>query len=155
MEHGKYKHGMSGGTEHNAWQNMLARCLNPKNPRYAQYGGRGIQVCARWQGNHGFTHFFADMGSRPSAEHSLDRVDNDGPYSPENCRWTLENQQQRNRTNNNLVTFRGETLCLKDWSARLGIDYGTLRHRLRRGMTVEAAFTTPPGPSGKKYKRDS
>ena len=79
--------------EHISWDSMLARCSNPRNDAYADYGGRGIAVCARWQK---FENFLADMGLRPSQKHSIDRINNDGNYEPGNCRWATPTQQARN-----------------------------------------------------------
>lgn len=85
--------------EYVAFQSMFQRCYDPKNKSYGLYGARGIKICERWRESHGFRNFLEDMGPKPSSKHSLDRVNPDGNYSPENCRWATARQQAMNRRN--------------------------------------------------------
>src|ERR1043166_5399491 len=105
-------HGLSKTSEYRIWGLMLHRCRNPRDARYKSYGGRGITVCERWWK---FENFIADMGPRPSLSHSLDRYpDNDGPYSPENCRWATPEQQARNKGNSTSLTVGGRTATIAE-----------------------------------------
>lgn len=135
------KHGMTSTAEWLAWKNMRDRCENPADASYDNYGGRGIKVCERWQA---FENFYADVGPRPSTKHSLDRYPNqNGDYEPGNVRWATGVEQQRNRRDNVLVTFNGETLCVSEWAGKMGIGRQRLWKRLKSGWTVEQAMTTP------------
>lgn len=126
--------------EYSTWSQMKARCYNPDHKNFPTYGGSGVKVCGRWKKS--FECFLADMGRRPSAKHSLDRIDVRKGYSPENCRWADARTQQRNRSNNRLITFEGQTRCLQEWAERLGIDHRVIRSRLQRGWDEAVALTT-------------
>ena len=116
---------------YNVWYLMLHRCLSQKDKRWEHYGGRGIKVCDRWMV---FQNFLADMGERPDGM-TLDRKDNDGDYTPDNCRWATPLEQIRNRSNTRLVEIDGETKTLAQWASELGVKYSTLYMRLRRGSS--------------------
>ena len=128
--------GQSSHPLYYCWKGMLARCENPKNPRYADYGGRGITVCDRW---HTFSNFIADMSPRPDAK-TLDRIDNDAGYCPENCRWATRKEQQANTRRPIGLTVNGETRSLEEWSQITGVKIGTIGARLSRGWTPEDAI---------------
>lgn len=127
------KHGMSHTKIHYVWTAMRMRCESPTNKDYANYGGRGIRVCERW---HDFSAFLTDMGM-PPPKGQLDRINQNGNYEPANCRWVTSKVNNRNRRDNNLLTFNGVTRCVKEWSEVLGIPYTTLDYRRRHGYPVE------------------
>ena len=133
-------HGLSHTPQHIAWQNTIARCHRPTHKRYLDYGGRGILVCERW---HTYLNYLEDMGERPEGM-SLERIDNDKGYSPDNCKWATTHEQARNSRQNVNITYKGKTQTLKDWSVELGVNYQTLHTRLTFAkLTVEQAFTRP------------
>lgn len=129
----RWKHGRRTVNEYKAWHAARSRCTNPSNEHWAEYGGRGITMCERWQQS--FDEFFRDMGPRPDGL-SLDRIDNDGPYSPENCRWASQLTQQSNRRTTLTATHNGETLTIKEWARRSGERYRTLLYRIENGLPL-------------------
>ena len=122
------------------WWNMNQRCRNPSYPGYDYYGGRGISVCERWQT---FKLFVEDMKARPSKKHQLDRINNDGNYCIENCRWVTRFEQMSNTRMNRYIAFGGVTLTASQWSRKMGFKRSAVSHRLNRGWTIEKAITTP------------
>lgn len=137
------KHGRTGSAELNTFMGMNSRCLNAKGKDFKRYGGRGITVCDRWHRDTpgAFENFLADMGERPSLEHSIDRMDNDGPYSPENCRWAVQKTQQNNKRSNTILTFGGKAQNVTQWAEELGMKRSKIYYRLRRGWSVEDALS--------------
>lgn len=138
-------HGMTRSPEYNTWIHMLKRCNERNRTREKlDYHDRGIRVCDRWQGENGFINFFEDMGKKPSEKHSIDRIDNNAGYSPENCRWVTATTQNRNKRNNHIVEFHGERITLGELAERHGILCQTLHGRvLTLGWDIERAITTP------------
>lgn len=126
-------HGMTKTKIHHAWYTMLQRCDNPKATGYYNYGGRGIRVCLEW---YDFAQFYADMGDRPSG-HCLDRIDNDGNYCKENCRWVTHRQNHNNKRTNKPITHNGQTKTGAEWGRLLGIPKSTIRNRLNNGYKPE------------------
>ena len=139
------RHGMSSTPEYLTWSRMIGRCYSPQRRDYERWGGRGIRVEERW---HTFENFFADMGLKPTPQHSLERLDNAGHYGPENCIWATPKQQARNRRNNRLLTHQGETLPIAEWADRTGINRKCIQMRLRRGWSVGDALSLPTEPRG-------
>lgn len=133
--HKRVTHGLSKTPEYVVYCAMKDRCLNPSNESFHYYGGRGITICGRWLES--FDHFIADMGRRPPGG-SIDRIDNNGPYSPENCRWASRKTQARNYRRNRIVVFRGERMTLVDAAELAGLNYKTAYHRWRRGIPLDS-----------------
>lgn len=125
--------------EYDAWMTMRYRCNNPNSKSYSNYGGRGIIVCDRW--NESFEDFYKDMGSKPTSKHSLDRINNDGPYAPYNCRWDTNEIQSRNKRSNRWVEFEGIKLIISDWAKRLGITHKRLSYHLSAGKGIKEIIT--------------
>lgn len=120
-----------------SWLAMKTRCTNQCHQAYKNYGGRGIKVCDRWLGLNGFTHFLEDMGDRPD-DMTLDRIDVNGDYCPENCRWANWRTQAANRRNIVRITCHNETHTIREWSEKIGVSVTTINARLRRtNMSIE------------------
>jgi hypothetical protein len=142
---GHITHGHVGTTEYTIWLSMKQRCLNPRNKKYHYYGGRGITICPAWIAS--FEAFLRDVGPRPAGM-TLDRIDNDGPYAPENCRWASRTDQQQNtRRDTQQVEVDGTHVPLSVAAARAGLSRQALRQRLRSGWSLNKALTTPVRPT--------
>lgn len=129
-------HGMTNTPEFRTWTGARARCTNPNNPNYFRYGGRGITFCKEWLV---FENFYRDMGPRPAGT-SLDRIDNDRGYSPDNCRWATGEQQCNNRRSSIFVTFDGETRTLVQWARHFKVPYPIVKDRRSNGVEGAALF---------------
>jgi hypothetical protein len=132
---------MTETPEYEIWCGIKKRCSNPQTLAYKNYGGRGITICERWQDS--FEAFFADMGPRPSPQHSIERKNNALGYSPNNCIWATATIQGRNKRTNRLLTLHGQTFCLQEWAERTGLSHNTILRRKLLGWSDEKALTTP------------
>ena len=138
-------HGKSKSSEYRIWAKIKERCYNTKNDNYHYYGGRGIRVCDRWLNS--FENFIADMGQRPSMEHSIDRFpDKDGNYEPTNCRWATQKQQTRNQRNNSLLEYNGIILTKAEWAERLNLSQSSFHYKLSRGKSLLDIIKASPLP---------
>ena len=134
------KHFMTNSKEYNAWFAMKQRCDYPNSILYHRYGGRGISYQEDWDR---FENFFSDMGLAPSKNHSLDRIDNNGNYTKENCRWATREQQDYNKSTNVFITAFGKTMTKFQWVKETGLSYSCIHHRIKRGMEIEKALSLP------------
>ena len=132
-------HGMWKSKEFSIWSSMKDRCYNPNNPRYKNYGGRGIIICDRWINS--FKNFYLDMGNSNGL--SIDRIDVNKNYEASNCRWANAKTQARNRTNNRKFTYSNETLCMSEWCEKLNMPISTFNNRLIRGWDINKIIETP------------
>lgn len=138
----KFKHGMSGTRIYHVWEGIIDRCNNENSPSYKNYGGRGIKVCDEWREptefiNWGFLNGYSD-------NLTIDRIDVNGNYCPENCRWITNKEQQRNKRNNIYIEYNGERMVLQDWSEKIGIKPQIIKARLDRNWSIEEALTIIP-----------
>ena len=123
------------------WKGLFMRCYNPKHPAYQRYGGRGITVHPDWTGVGGFERFIAHIGPKPTPNHSIDRIDNNGNYDPGNVRWATRKEQGRNSRHNRLLTHNGITQPLVCWSEELGLRREVIADRINRGWPVADALS--------------
>lgn len=131
------RHGLRYHPLYHIWRGILTRCLNEGSAKYPDYGGRGIKVCERWKES--VLNFAADMGDRPTG-FSIDRIDNNGDYEPGNCRWATKKQQSNNKRNVRIFELNGECRTLMEWADHTGINYHTLRLRMKSGLNLKQAL---------------
>lgn len=129
------KHGLTKTRTYNTWASMLQRCYNPKNKSFHNYGGRGIKVCDSWQNS--FEQFYADVGERPTSLHSLDRIDNNGNYEPNNVKWSLPYEQANNTRRNHILEYQDKKLSMSQAARMIGISYSKLKKRIYKGRTLQ------------------
>jgi hypothetical protein len=127
--------------EYKIWKCIKTRCYNKNMIAFHRYGGRGITMCESWKNS--FESFYTDMGSRPSKNHSIDRIDNNGNYEPSNCKWSTKKEQGRNKIDTIFIEYDGKKLCMSEWAELTGISKFTLRQRLKKGWDVQDALTKP------------
>jgi hypothetical protein len=134
-------HGMTNSPEWRSWMSMLTRCYNHSDRHnFLHYGGAGIFVCDLWR--YSFEDFYRDMGIRPEGT-TLDRVDGQGHYCPNNCRWATATQQNRNRRNVRWLEHDGRTMTIQDWADVTGLTPAAIYQRLSHGWSVDEALTVP------------
>lgn len=134
------------------WAQIKSRCLRKTDKSYKNYGGRGISICNEWKNSfisfynwsvqNGYTENKCTKSGRNIL--SIDRIDNDGDYCPQNCRWVNDKKQSRNRRSNRYFEYNNQKLCLSDWAKKMGMHEATLRTRLNKGWSLERALNTPP-----------
>lgn len=146
-------HGKTRTPEHRSWVSMNSRCNNKNHHAYPEYGGRGVRVCEKWKS---FETFLADMGPRPTPDHTLDRMNNDGNYEPENCRWATKLEQRLNRREpGRIVEIDGIRRRLMEWSRICGIPFDVIHKRLGAGWDPKRAITQPRRITAASYRSKS
>ncbi|OAV63845.1 hypothetical protein Barb6_03511 [Bacteroidales bacterium Barb6] len=121
------------------WANLKLKCLNEKSNRFNSFGGRGITICNEWANDYKAFHDWA-ISNGYSDDLSIDRIDNNGNYEPENCRWTTTTQKRRNNCRNRLIEYNGQTKCLAEWAELNYMTFATLQGRLKMGWTFSKAI---------------
>lgn len=137
FRHGDAVKGRKAITEYTTWTEIRARCRRPTHPKFPIYGGRGIFVCDRWRES--YENFLADMGRKPHPEMSIDRIDNNGPYSPGNCRWATRKTQANNTRQNVRLVIGGAEKPVTEWASISGVPGKRIRARIRRGWDPQKA----------------
>lgn len=136
------KHNGSNSSEYKIWTGIKTRCYNPNdNRRFNYYGARGITVCKRWLDS--FENFYADMGERPSKQHSIDRINNDQGYSPENCKWATQKEQKNNTRHNRVIEINGIRKTKSQWDISSEFSKNTFYNRKKLGWCDTCALTNP------------
>lgn len=134
-------HGLTNHPLYTVWNSMKGRCMNPKDPSYRNYGARGISICDEWLDFRCFYEWA--MASGYTKGLTIERINNDGDYCPENCCWIPREEQSANRRMNRFLTFAGQTKTMSQWAKEFGLKRETIRDRIKRGWSVEKAITTP------------
>jgi hypothetical protein len=142
------KHGGSTLPEYWVWVNLNRRCHYEKHPGFKDYGARGITVWQPWRKS--FALFIAYVGRRPSAQYSIERIDNSKGYEPGNVKWATRDEQMRNTRQSHYVEIDGERLTITDWATKKGLHQSTISHRIKRGMSERDAILTAPRFSGRR-----
>ena len=138
------KHGQAGSVLYRVWAGIFQRCTNSNSTGYKDYGGRGITVCEEWSDFEKFYVWAIKAGYKKGLQ--IDRIDNNGNYCPENCRWATPTENARNTRKNKMITYKGITKCLSAWAEDLGMKDACLRGRFARGMAITEALTRPVTP---------
>lgn len=145
IETQKLKHGHTRKhqptPEYEVWCGIIKRCCNQNAREFKWYGGRGIQICERWRSS--FAAFLEDVGLRPSPRHSIDRIDTNGHYEPNNVRWATQKEQMRNQRRNRMLTINGETHCVSEWAEIAGIKRELIKDRLKKGWPEDERLLLP------------
>lgn len=147
------KHKLRKDRLYNIWAKMKQRCYNTNNKSYKNYGGRGIKICKEWlEEENGFINFYKWAINNGYKEHlekfgskntTIDRIDVNGNYEPNNCRWATQREQSLNRRSNVFISYNGETKTISEWVEKTNLTYSSIKHRLKRGWSIERTLTTP------------
>jgi hypothetical protein len=146
-------HGKAKTREYAAWSGMITRCTNEKRPEFTNYGGRGITVAQEWRGPEGFERFLAHIGPRPSKDHSVERIENDGNYEPGNVKWATRAEQSINKRRNRFLMVDGVMQLASKVAASRGISRSNFENRVRKlGWSIERAASQPVGIETGRFK---